>query len=330
VKNILIPFTVLSGLLLPLLVDGQTNYKFENGTVTVLYNDPQNLPKNEFALSFINVGNLFGCRVYENFRLDETQNIWARVTLPYGKGAQGGDVSTSLEDEVKIGYNVRIGYERSLLGGEAEKYKTTYLKSQGNTVTYTKDIPTVIRRQLIASGGFEMNRLGNQINYFPDGNPDIEDIAIYGLNPSFAGIFLGVGYRSDFSMGLYSDDFGGEAFKRGKMRSFRASVDLVVAFSQNLSNYIVEFDSNEIGGIGGVQEIDADDERLPELSQKNLGFRVSLDRTASQFGWKRMIVVYGFDYTMIPTIDGGPTEMVNVHAGIGFMSKKFVKQSLMD
>jgi hypothetical protein len=114
------------------------------------------------------------------------------------------------------------------------------------------------------------------------------------------------------------------------MRSFRASVDLVVAFSQNLSNYIVEFDSNEIGGIGGVQEIDADDDRVPELSQKNLGFRVSLDRTASQFGWKRMIVVYGFDYTMIPSIDGGPTEMVNVHAGIGFMSKKFVKQSLMD
>jgi|GEM_PF-5841340 len=329
-KSFILSVAALAILLLPSRVSGQTNYKFDKGIITEVYNDPQNLPKNEFAFSFISVGNLFGCRIYENYRLDETQNVWARVTLPYGKGSQGGDVTYSLEDKVKIGYNIRLGYERALLGGEVSKFKTTFLKSQGNEITFTKDIPTIIRRQLITSGGLELNRLGNQITYYPAGFPDDPSLLFFGLNPSFTAIFIGVGVRSDYSLALFSDDYDGGVFKQSKMRSFRASVDLVVALSQKLNNYLIEVNTDRPNSVTPALAIDADDERLIELSQKNIGFRISLDRTASQFGWKSLIVVYGFDYTMIPSLDGGPKEMVNLHAGVGFMSKKNTRKSLYE
>jgi hypothetical protein len=78
------------------------------------HNEAGILPKLEATFSFISVSPLFGCKIRTQYRLDRKNLVGFHAQIPYSKGFQRGEVSNSLSDENKMGFNIRMFYARKL------------------------------------------------------------------------------------------------------------------------------------------------------------------------------------------------------------------------
>lgn len=311
-KFTVLSLTLISALLAPISMFGQKEYAFEPGVVKVYHNDPLVLPKAEFYIAPMNIGNIFGARLYSQYRLNVKSSAQVRLTLPYVAEGEEGN-----------GLIMRLGYQYSLVQWASSKEKNLLLGVKGAgypgavTVQYTKDIPVNVGKEIIVNGGIEHCRLGSEFS-----NESNHDELNFdrGTNQRYTGMYLGLGFFSNLSVAFGSDSFNGKSFERLACRSVRLNADLIYAFSNVADLYNIVSDFTQSNTRVDVSMDDAG------VSTQNIGFRINLERIAKLDQFKSMYVSYGLDYSRIPHVQFGPSEMINVHFGLAFASKKFVNR----
>lgn len=295
-----------------------------------IYNDPLNHPKNVASLSFLSVGNFFGFTLHDTYTIDENLSAYGKLIMPYGKFGQAEDASTNFQDYIKLGYNFRVGFDYILAKGMKPKSKTIFLYSgydstsvlNSQIIYYTKGIKTKVGRHLAVGGGLESSRLDK--TFVIPNDTILESSGVTIINPTQTVLYGGLNYQNVQSIGLISES---HKFERIKYRRIRLYAEILYAASLSADAYIYQLNSDN--ETYSIVSLDMNSEKVPDLSRKNVGFRMGFDVQRLYFGWSRTTVTYGFEYAAIPYINGGPREWVNIHAGIGFISKKFTRKTML-
>ncbi|MFN9802054.1 MAG: hypothetical protein ACK54P_18695, partial [Bacteroidota bacterium] len=260
-KLTVLSLTLISALIAPISMFGQKEYAFEPGVVKVYHNDPVVLPKAEFYIAPMNIGNVFGARLYSQYRLNVKSSAQVRLTLPYVAEGEEGN-----------GLIMRLGYQYSLVQWSSAKEKKLLLGVKGAgypgavTVQYTKDIPVNVGKEIIVNGGIEHCRLGSVFS--SESNYDERNFD-RGTNQRYTGMYLGLGLLSNLSVAFGSESFNGKSFDRFAYRSVRLNADLIYAFSNVADLYSLVSDFTQSNTRVDVSMDDAG------VSTQNIGFRIN-------------------------------------------------------
>ncbi len=279
------------------------------------HNDAAIVPRFEATFSFISVSPLFGCKIRTQYRLDRKSLIGFHAHIPYGKGFQGGEVSNSLSDQNKMGYNIRVFYDRKLFSFNRAFERDIAVAHEYvgvNTLkVYKAKLPIDIGRYFGLGGGLELNGKSDEEDIF-----DQDYISIERINQRYSAAYVSFNYWKQRS---YSINCNGTS--DGKLwKARKVYFDFIGAVSQKADYFLFQFNNND-GGFT-TTEISEDNSLIPEIKKTNIGWRAGIEWSRN-YNTSNLVVVFGFEYGVLPGYTG--YEWGGVHAGIGFGGRKMVK-----
>jgi hypothetical protein len=279
------------------------------------HNDAGILPKLEATFSFISVSPLFGCKIRTQYRLDRKNLVGFHAQIPYGKGFQGGEVSSSLSDENKMGYNIRMFYDRKLFSFNRAFERDLAVAHEYvglNTIkVYKAKLPIDIGRYFGLGGGLELNGKSDEEDVF-----DGDDVSIDRINQRYTAGYVSFNYWKQRSYSILCN--GNSDGKLWKAR--KVYFDFIGAVSQKADYFLFQFNNND-GGFT-TTKISEDNSQIPAINKTNIGWRAGIEWSRN-YNTSNMVVVFGFEYGVLPGYTG--YEWVGIHAGLGLGSRKMVK-----